>query len=402
MKKKIMFVAGARPNFVKIAPLLREFAKHRDVFNTSLVHTGQHYDFEMSGVFFQGLQIPDPDIHLNVGSHSHAVQTAKIMVSFEKVVTADKPDLVIVVGDVNSTLACALVVTKLGVKLAHVEAGLRSFDRTMPEEINRVVTDSLSDYLFVSEKSGLENLKREGVSSDKVHFVGNVMIDSLIWAGKHVGKSKTLDNLNLTEKEYGVVTLHRPSNVDSDMSLSEIFDILQLVSEKIKLVYPLHPRTKIMLKRHGLLEKLTALTNLRLTDPLGYLDFVRLMKDSRFVLTDSGGIQEETTALGIPCLTMRGNTERPITVTQGTNILVGKDMRRIVRGVTNVLRGKFKRGTVPALWDGRASQRIAGIIRDQIVDRPVAKKQILGLAQTLSNPSKTQGGLTYSSLCRIK
>jgi UDP-N-acetylglucosamine 2-epimerase (non-hydrolysing) len=286
------------------------------------------------------------------------------MVAFEKVVIREKPDLVVVVGDVNSTLACALVATKLGVKLAHVEAGLRSCDRTMPEEINRVVTDSLSDYLFVSEKSGLENLKREGVSSDRVHFVGNVMIDSLIWAGKHVGKSKVLDDLNLTEKEYGVVTLHRPSNVDSDMSLSEICDILQLVSENIKLVYPLHPRTKIMLKKYGLFKKLTALNNLRLIDPLGYLDFVRLMKDSRFVLTDSGGIQEETTALGVPCLTIRENTERPITVTQGTNILVGKDKEKIDRCVTNILKGNVKQGRVPALWDGRASQRIAGIIRD--------------------------------------
>jgi len=374
MKIKVMFVAGARPNFVKIAPLLREFAKHRDVLKTSLVHTGQHYDFEMSGVFFQGLQIPDPDIHLNVGSHSHAVQTAKIMVSFEKVVTADKPDLVIVVGDVNSTLACALVVTKLGVKLAHVEAGLRSFDRTMPEEINRVVTDSLSDYLFVSEESGLKNLRREGVSSNRVHFVGNVMIDSLIWAGKHVGKSKVLDNLNLTQKEYGVVTLHRPSNVDSDTSLSEICDILQLVSEKIKLVYPLHPRTKIMLKKHGLLGKLTVLTNLGLIDPLGYLDFVKLMKESTLVLTDSGGIQEETTALGVPCLTIRENTERPATVTQGTNTLVGKDKQKIARCVTKVLRGKFKRGTVPALWDGKASQRIAGIIMDHLADRPGSRR----------------------------
>jgi len=367
MKKKVMFVAGARPNFVKIAPLMREFAKHRDVFKISLVHTGQHYDFEMSGVFFQGLQIPDPDIHLNVGSHSHAVQTAKIMLSFEKVVIRNKPDLVIVVGDVNSTMACALVAAKIGIKVAHVEAGLRSFDWTMPEEINRVVTDSLSDYLFVSEKSGLENLKREGVSSEKVHFVGNVMIDSLIWAGKHLGKSKVLDDLNLTEKEYGVVTLHRPSNVDSDASLSEICGILQLVSDNIKLVYPLHPRTKIMLKKHGMLGKLTALKNLQLTDPLSYLDFVKLMKESRLVLTDSGGIQEETTALRVPCLTMRENTERPITVIQGTNTLVGKDRRKIARCVTNILKGNFKMGTVPPdLWDGRASQRIAGILRTKV------------------------------------
>ena len=351
---------------MKIAPLLREFAKHTDVFETSLVHTGQHYDFEMSGVFFQGLQIPDPDIHLNVGSHSHAVQTARIMIAFEKVVMKNKPDLVVVVGDVNSTVACALVASKLGVKVAHVEAGLRSFDRTMPEEINRVVTDSISDYLFVSEESGLRNLKREGVASEKVHFVGNVMIDSLIWAGPLLGQSKILDRLNLTEKGYGVVTLHRPSNVDSNGSLSEIYDILRLVSEKIKLIYPVHPRTRIMLERYGLLEKLTALTNLRLTDPLGYLDFVRLMKDSRFVLTDSGGIQEETTALGVPCLTMRENTERPVTVTQGTNTLVGKDKRRIARCVTNILRGNFKQGTVPALWDGRASQRIADIIRNHL------------------------------------
>lgn len=370
MKKKIMFVAGARPNFVKIAPLLREFAKHRDAFKTSLVHTGQHYDFDMSGVFFEGLQIPEPDIHMNVGSHSHAVQTARIMIVFEKVVMKNTPDLVVVVGDVNSTAACALVASKLGVKVAHVEAGLRSFDRTMPEEINRVVTDSISDYLFVSEKSGIRNLKREGIASKKVHFVGNVMIDSLIWAGPLVGQSDIVDRLNLTKKRYGVVTLHRPANVDSDGSLLEIYDILRIISEKIELIYPLHPRSRSMLKKHGLIEKLTALTNLHLTEPLGYLDFIRLMKDSRFVITDSGGIQEETTALGLPCLTMRENTERPVTVTEGTNTLVGKDMRKIVRGVTNVLRGKFKRGTVPALWDGRASQRIVAIIRDCLPDRP--------------------------------
>jgi UDP-N-acetylglucosamine 2-epimerase (non-hydrolysing) len=366
MKKRIMFVAGARPNFVKIAPLLREFAKHADVFETFLVHTGQHYDFEMSGVFFEGLQIPDPDIHLNVGSHSHAVQTARIMIAFEKVVMKNKPDLLVVVGDVNSTAACALVASKLGVKVAHVEAGLRSFDRTMPEEINRVITDSISDYLFVSEESGLRNLKREGVASEKVHFVGNVMIDSLIWAGPLVGQSDIVDRLNLTEKAYGVVTLHRPSNVDSNGSLSAIYDIFRLVSEKIELVYPVHPRTRSMMERFGLLEKLKELTNLRLTDPLGYLDFVRLMKDSRFVLTDSGGIQEETTALGVPCLTMRENTERPCTVKQSTNTLVGMDKQRIARSVPNILKGKFKRGTVPALWDGRASQRIAGIFRDRL------------------------------------
>jgi UDP-N-acetylglucosamine 2-epimerase (non-hydrolysing) len=369
MKKRTMFVAGARPNFVKIAPLLREFARHTDVFETFLVHTGQHYDFEMSGVFFEGLQIPDPDIHLNVGSHSHAVQTARIMIAFEKVVMKNKPDLLVLVGDVNSTVACALVASKLGVKVAHVEAGLRSFDRTMPEEINRIVTDSISDYLFVSEQSGLRNLKREGVAFGKVHFVGNVMIDSLVWAGPVLCRSNITENLNLTEKEYGVVTLHRPSNVDSNGSLLAIYDILRLVTEKIKLVYSVHPRARSMLERHGLLKKLTSLDNLILTDPLGYLDFVRLMKDSRFVLTDSGGIQEETTALGIPCLTMRENTERPITVTQGTNALVGNDRVKIDRHITNILEGNIKQGRAPDLWDGRASLRIAGVIRDELVDR---------------------------------
>lgn len=263
-----MFVAGARPNFVKIAPLLREFAKHADVFETLLVHTGQHYDFEMSGVFFQGLQIPDPDIHLNVGSHSHAVQTARIMIAFEKVLMKHKPDLVVVVGDVNLTVACALVASKLGVKVAHVEAGLRSFDRTMPEEINRVITDSISDYLFVSEESGLRNLRREGVASEKFHFVGNVMIDSLIWAGPLLGQSNIVDRLNLTKKGYGVVTLHRPSNVDSNGSLSEIYDILRIASEKISLTYHVHPRTRSMMERFGLLEKLKELANLRLINPL--------------------------------------------------------------------------------------------------------------------------------------
>ena len=282
------------------------------------------------------------------------------MIAFEKVVIKNKPDLLIVVGDVNSTVACAFVASKLGIKVAHVEAGLRSFDRTMPEEINRVVTDSISDYLFVSEKSGVRNLKREGVASEKIHFVGNVMIDSLIWADPLVGQSNIVDKLNLTGKSYGVVTLHRPANVDSDGSLLEIYDILRKVCEKIELIYPVHPRTKSMMDRFGLLKKLKELTNLRLIDPLGYLDFVKLMKDSRFVVTDSGGIQEETTALGIPCLTMRCNTERPVTLTQGSNILVGKDKAKIYRCVMKILRENYKLGSVPDLWDGKASQRIVG------------------------------------------
>jgi UDP-N-acetylglucosamine 2-epimerase (non-hydrolysing) len=362
MKKRVVIVAGARPNFMKVAPLIYEFNKYKSRFEVLFVHTGHHYDFEMSEIFFQDLKIPKPDIYLNIGSASHAVQTAKIMMAFERVALKEKPNLVIVVGDVNSTLACALVASKLSVKAAHVEAGLRSFDRTMPEEINRTITDSLSDYLFVSEKSGMENLKREGVNSDKVRFVGNVMIDTLSANLPVINRSDVLNEYGLTKREYCVMTLHRPSNVDSPATLSELLDVLGAVSERIKIIYPIHPRTKKMMKKHNFTNKFKKLNNFLVVDPLGYIDFIKLTKESKFVITDSGGIQEESTFLGVPCLTMRANTERPVTVEDGTNYLVGRNKTKVLRCVEDILNSKSKKGSVPELWDGKAAKRIVKIL----------------------------------------
>ena len=355
---KVILIAGARPNFMKIAPLMQEFKKHKKKFDILLVHTGQHYDFEMSEVFFQNLKIPKPDIYLNVGSDSHAAQIAKIMLAFEKVVLREKPDLVIVVGDVNSTLACSLVASKLHVKIAHIEAGLRSFDNSMPEEINRKLTDSLSDFLFVSEESGLRNLKREGIDPKKVYFVGNIMIDTLIKSNIKYQKSKILNKLGLKPKTYSVLTLHRPSNVDSKNSLSEIYDILKTVSQQIKIIYPIHPRARKMIKIHDFLNKFGKLNNLIMIEPLGYTDFIKLVKESNFVLTDSGGIQEETTILKIPCLTMRKNTERPVTIKKGSNYLAGRNKAKIIRYTRNILRNKAKKANIPKFWHGKAAERI--------------------------------------------
>ena len=358
LKTKILIIAGARPNFMKIAPLMKEFKKHIDQFEVLLVHTGQHYDFEMSEVFFRDLDIPKPDIHLNVGSASHAVQVAKVMIEFEQVLVKEKPDLIVVVGDVNSTLACSLVAAKLGIKVAHVEAGLRSFDRTMPEEINRIVTDSLSDYLFVSEISGLHNLKKEGVASRKTFFVGNIMIDTLLANMPKIDNSDILKRHSLEKKSYGITTLHRPSNVDNKESLEEILSILKVITKDIKLIYPIHPRSRSSIKSHGLLEGFQSLTNLSMIEPLGYIDFIKLVKESRFVLTDSGGIQEETTVLKIPCLTMRENTERPVTISEGTNCLVGRDKHKILLFAKKILRNKVKKGRIPRYWDEMTAQRI--------------------------------------------
>ncbi len=362
MIKKITIVAGARPNFMKIAPLLHEFAKHGDRFNIKLVHTGQHYDYQMSEVFFKEFGIRAPDTHLNAGSGSHAEVTAKIMVEFEKVLKADRQDLVIVVGDVNSTLACSLVASKMGVKVAHVEAGLRSFDREMPEEINRLVTDALSDYLFVSEPSGLKNLKHEGVSKTKVFYTGNIMIDTLFAQMPKVDASGILEKLQLKPKTFAVMTIHRPSNVDTPKALAEIHEIVERIANDTKIVYPIHPRTKKCMETGGYLTKFEAIKNLLMIEPLGYSDFLKLVKHSRFVLTDSGGIQEETTVLHVPCLTMRENTERPSTITQGTNVLVGRNRRKMHAEVQRILAGKVKRGRIPKHWDGKTAQRIVKII----------------------------------------
>jgi UDP-N-acetylglucosamine 2-epimerase (non-hydrolysing) len=366
MKKtlKIVHVVGARPNFMKIASILKACEKQPDI-ESILVHTGQHYDENMSKAFFESLEIPVPDINLEVGSGSHAQQTSEIMKRFEPVVLENKNDAVLVVGDVNSTIACALVAVKLGVKVVHVEAGLRSFDRTMPEEINRVLTDAISDILFVTEPSGIENLKREGIDDSKVHFVGNVMIDTLERNRDKAAVSSILSNLNLQPKDYGVVTLHRPGNVDQHEAFTRIIDGLVEIQKDIKIVFPIHPRTVSSLKSNGLMKKLEQLPSLIMIEPLGYIDFLKLMSESKLVVTDSGGIQEETTILGIPCLTVRKNTERPVTITGGTNILVGTSTDGIIKGYREAMKKVFTHAR-PKLWDGKASERIVRILHESL------------------------------------
>ena len=359
---KVICVCGARPNFIKIAPIMRAFEAHGG-FQSLLVHTGQHYDENMNKLFFDDLGIPKPDINLEVGSASHAVQTAEIMKRFEPVVLDFKPDYVLVVGDVNSTIACGLVAVKLGVKLIHVEAGLRSFDRTMPEEINRVLTDAISDMLFVTEQSGIDNLRNEGISSDKVHFVGNVMIDTLMANCEKAQRSDVLGRLGLSAKKYVVITLHRPSNVDDLVKFGEIITAFEEIGKEMKLVFPIHPRTRSNIKGSELEKRVDAIDNLVLLEPVGYLDFLCLMSNAALVLTDSGGIQEETTILGVPCMTLRENTERPVTITEGTNRLVHiavEDILKNYRGIRN--NEDSYSAMVPKLWDGKAAQRIAEII----------------------------------------
>lgn len=362
---KIICVCGARPNFIKIAPIMHAL-KENGNFDVFLVHTGQHYDKNMSKLFFDDLNIPRPDVNLEVGSARHAVQTAEIMKRFEQVVLDFKPDYVLVVGDVNSTIACGLVAVKLGAKLIHVEAGLRSFDRTMPEEINRILTDAISDLLFVSEPSGVENLKKEGIDSGTVHFVGNVMIDTLRANSEKAAESDILDKLNLNPKQYGVVTLHRPSNVDNEEKLAEIFSAFESIEKEMKLVFPIHPRTRKKVTNSRLHKSIQAMKNLLLIEPLGYLDFLCLMSKSVFVLSDSGGIQEESTILGIPCMTLRENTERPVTITEGTNRLVPVTTEDILKNYRQIQNGgKEKRESLPELWDGKVAHRIVKIIADE-------------------------------------
>ena len=354
---KILNVVGARPNFMKIAPLIRAMNARKDRIEHLLVHTGQHYDKSMSDDFFVQLGIPQPDVNLGIGSASHAQQTAKILTAFESVLVEHNPDMVVVVGDVNSTMACALVAAKSGVKVAHVEAGLRSFDRTMPEEINRILTDALSDLLFTTEEAGNENLRREGIPQEKIFFVGNVMIDTLVHCLAAMPPGPP--HPGLEKKEYAVITLHRPSNVDHPETLKGMLRAFQDISKNLKLVIPLHPRTRANIERFGLSDALRALEeNAVVTGPAGYVDMLRLVKDSRMVITDSGGIQEETTYLGVPCITLRANTERPSTVTLGTNTLVGSDTGKLLRAVERVMLNSHVRGTIPPLWDGHASERI--------------------------------------------
>jgi UDP-N-acetylglucosamine 2-epimerase (non-hydrolysing) len=356
----IVHVVGARPNFMKIAPILAACSSHRELRST-LVHTGQHYDEAMSRLFFDELRIPRPDVNLDVGSGSHAQQTATILQRFEPILLQQHPGLVLVVGDVNSTLACSLAAVKLGIPVAHVEAGLRSFDRTMPEEINRLVTDAIADLLFVSEESGLANLTREGVDPARVHFVGNVMIDTLLGHRAAAGRSDVLARLSVQAGAYAVLTLHRPANVDEPAVLRGILEPLAELARAMPIIFPVHPRTRSALAAHASL--LGTGQGVRLVDPLGYLDFVRLMSDARLVLTDSGGIQEETTILGVACVTIRQNTERPVTIAQGTNRLAGTT----AGGIRNAIEESLAAGPAvippPSLWDGRAAERIAAVLK---------------------------------------
>lgn len=360
-KKKIFLVVGARPNFMKAAPLIAELKKHPDQIAPQMIHTGQHYDYKLSKLFFDELGMSKPDVYLGVGSGSHAKQTARIMIELEQVFLKDRPDLVVVFGDINSTLAASVVAAKLCIRLAHVESGLRSFDNSMPEEINRIVTDRLSDLLFVSEESGLSNLENEGVPAEKIHFVGNIMIDSLVHNLETSRKSSILSDLELEPNEYAVLTLHRPANVDESDQLFELMECIAEIAHSIPIIFPCHPRTKVAIEKSDLVAKLFN-RELRLIEPLGYLDFLRLQSQSHFVLTDSGGIQEETTYLNIPCITLRHNTERPSTVTVGSNTIVGVNPSLIKGAAAKVLDGHAKKGKVPALWDGKTSQRIVEIL----------------------------------------
>ena len=377
-KLNLACVVGARPNFMKMAPMLRAFEEHSNV-NAVLVHTGQHYDAKLSDVFFEELDMRRPDISLDVGSGKHGAQTARVLERFESVLEDGPPDggrydRVVVVGDVNSTLATTLAAVKLGIPVAHVEAGLRSFDRTMPEEINRVLTDSVADLLLVSEPAGIENLRREGHAPESIYLTGNVMIDTLM---RQLSKAKARDTLlqfNLKPVQYGVVTLHRPANVDAPETLSRLLDVLRTTSAELPLVFPVHPRTKQRIERFGLAEKLDAASRIVQLPPLGYLDFLCLTSQARVIVTDSGGLQEESTALGIPCLTARPNTERPITVEEGTSTLVDNDPLRLQQCLRAVLDGTYKQGRCPELWDGRAAVRIAEILAAPVLHsrRPAA------------------------------
>jgi UDP-N-acetylglucosamine 2-epimerase (non-hydrolysing) len=376
---KIIHVVGARPNFMKIAPIIdvlsdhnRQHAPGRSVHQL-LVHTGQHYDESMSGLFFEELSLPRPDINLEIGSGPHGQQTGRIMEAFEQVLLREKPDLVIVVGDVNSTMACAIAAKKLNIPVGHVEAGLRSRDMTMPEEINRIVTDAIADLLFTTDRGANENLKQEGIAEDKIHFVGNVMIDTLL---KHREKAltlPTLDALRLKREshviDYTLVTLHRPSNVDTREALSEIGRALQTLAQRMPIIFPAHPRTQAAMKEFGMRRIFPEDGDLRILEPYGYLDFLNLQANARVIITDSGGIQEEATILGIPCLTLRPNTERPITLTEGTNRLVASKEEAILASFEEVVNTEQRATRIPELWDGNAATRIVGTVLRWFSDR---------------------------------
>lgn len=362
MTKLIYLVAGARPNFMKIAPLIKEFQKEKIRFK--LIHTGQHYDYNMSKIFFDDLGIPVPDIYLGIGSGTHAVQTAKIMIEFEKVLIKEQPLLVVVVGDVNSTIACALVAKKLHIKVAHIEAGLRSFDMKMPEEVNRLLTDQISDFLFTTEKSAALNLKNEGIDSDKVFFVGNIMIDTLTMNLEKAKKLNLLDKYNLKKNDYALLTLHRPANVDTKENLEKILKILKFLNERVRIFFPIHPRTKKNLERFDL-EKRVKDMNIVLSNPIGYLEFLNLILNSKLILTDSGGIQEEASYLKIPILTARESTERPITVDEGTNVIIGNNLVKAKKYIEEIFSNTYKQGKTIEKWDGQTAKRIVRIIKEK-------------------------------------
>jgi UDP-N-acetylglucosamine 2-epimerase (non-hydrolysing) len=362
MAMKIVLVAGARPNFMKVAPLFWEMNQVPSVFQPIILHTGQHYDYEMSKVFFEDLDLPEPHYFLGVGSGTHAEQTGKIMIEFERVLQMEDPDLTVVFGDVNSTLACSVTAKKLFVPVAHVEAGLRSFDMTMPEEINRKVTDAISDILFTPSKDGDENLVREGVERNKIHMVGNIMIDSLISMLKRIDQcyeDKVFQKFNLSRNHFVLVTLHRPSNVDHKSNLGKIMHFLKHLSLRIPVIFPVHPRTKKNIDELDINYAVNG--NFKIVEPLRYKEFITLEKYPKFVLTDSGGIQEETTYLNIPCLTLRPNTERPVTITEGTNELVTYE--NIEQKIDLILTGNWKQGKLPELWEGKAAQRIVHTLK---------------------------------------
>ncbi len=360
---KLMNVVGARPNFMKIAPLMKAYRAQPEIAPV-LVHTGQHYDERMSDRFFRQLGIPEPDVNLGVGGGTHAAQTAAIMTAFERVVQERQPDAVLVVGDVNSTVACGMVAVKEGARLIHVEAGLRSFDRSMPEEINRILTDSITDLFLCSEESGRQNLLREGQPAERIRLVGNVMIDCLLEHRAQAEATRVLEDLRLEPAAYAVATLHRPANVDDPQALGNILAALEHIQSRMPVVFPVHPRTRKNLCEGALRDQVAKMANLRLVEPLGYLEFLKLTASARVVLTDSGGIQEETTILGVPCLTLRENTERPATCELGTNRLVGTEPLRIIGAFEEILAGKVKHGQAPPLWDGKAAERIAGILAE--------------------------------------
>lgn len=362
-RANIILVAGARPNFMKVAPLLQALLKYPEIFRARLIHTGQHYDVEMSEVFFDDLGLPPPDQYLGVGPGSHAEQTARIMLAFEKVCHAEQPDLVVVVGDVNSTLACALTAKKLCIPVAHVEAGLRSRDWSMPEEINRIVTDSISDILFTPSHDADENLLKEGVSPERIYFVGNVMIDCLIAQLPKTENRDTLHRFDVKPHRYVTLTLHRPSNVDDPDVLGGIIDVMIELSQKLPIVWPVHPRARKMLASTGLAHRLRDYPELKLVQPLGYLDMLTLNRSTRMIITDSGGLQEEATALGVSCITLRNNTERPVTIEAGANQVVGNVPAQIRSAAYSVLNGNGHRIRLPELWDGKAAARIVEVLK---------------------------------------